>query len=41
MDIKAIGTVIKNHSDGKLLKIDWQKTNLNKKWYFYINIATI
>ncbi|OCG31057.1 hypothetical protein A9G34_05000 [Gilliamella sp. Choc4-2] len=24
MDIKAIGTVTKNHGDGKLLEVDWQ-----------------
>lgn len=41
MEIKAIGTVTKNHGDGKLLEVDWQQTNLNKKWYFYTNIATI
>lgn len=41
MEIKAIGTVTKNHQDGKLLEIDWQKTNLNKKWYFYTNLSSI
>lgn len=41
MEIKAIGIVTKNHQDGKLLEIDWQQTNLNKKWYFYTNIASI
>ena len=41
MEIKAIGIVTKNHQDGKILEIDWQQTNLNKKWYFYTNIASI
>lgn len=41
MEIKAIGIVTKNHQDGKLLEIDWQQTNLNKKWYFYTNVASI
>ena len=41
MEIKAIGIVTKNHQDGKLLEIDWQQTNLNKKWYFFTNLASI
>ena len=41
MEIKAIGTVTKNHGDGKLLEIDWQQTDLNKKWYFYTNRTVI
>jgi MoxR-like ATPase len=41
MKIKAIGVVTKNHGDGKLLEINWQQTNLNKKWYFYTNVAVI
>ncbi|WP_085247114.1 AAA family ATPase [Gilliamella mensalis] len=41
MEIKAIGTVTKNHGDGKLLEVDWYQTNLNKKWYFYTYIAAI
>lgn len=41
MEIKATGIVTKNCGDGKLLEVKWQKTNLNKKWYFFTNIATI
>jgi Cdc6-like AAA superfamily ATPase len=41
MEIKAIGIVTKNHGDGKLLEVDWQQTNLNKKWYFYTNRTVI
>lgn len=41
MEIKATGIVTKNYGDGKLLEVNWQKTNLNKKWYFFTNIATI
>lgn len=41
MEIKATGIVTKNYGDGKLLEVKWQKTNLNKKWYFFTNIATI
>ncbi len=41
MEIKAIGIVTKNHQDGKLLESDWQQTNINKKWYFFTNLASI
>lgn len=41
MEIKATGIVTKNYGDGKLLEVKWQKTNLNKKWFFFTNIATI
>jgi hypothetical protein len=41
MKIKAIGVVTKNHGDGKLLEVNWQRTDLNKKWYFYTNVAVI
>ncbi|MCX8588432.1 MULTISPECIES: McrB family protein [unclassified Gilliamella] len=41
MEIKATGIVTKNYGDGKLLEVKWQKKNLNKKWYFFTNIATI
>jgi hypothetical protein len=41
MEIKAIGIVTKNHGDGKLLEVDWQQTNLSKKWYFYTNRTVI
>ncbi|MFQ0996877.1 McrB family protein [Gilliamella sp. CG25] len=41
MEIKATGIVTKNYGDGKLLEVKWKKKNLNKKWYFFTNIATI
>ncbi len=41
MEIKATGIVTKNYGDGKLLEVNWQKKNLNKKWFFYTNMATI
>lgn len=39
--IKAIGTVIENPDDGKSLKVSWQKSIPEKKWYFYTSLKTI
>ncbi|ORF36499.1 hypothetical protein BGI12_07015 [Snodgrassella alvi] len=39
--IKAIGTVIENPDDGKSLKVSWQKSTPEKKWYFYTSLKTI
>lgn len=39
--IKAIGTVIENPGDGKSLKVSWQKSTPEKKWYFYTSLKTI
>lgn len=41
MEIKAIGTVIKNLGDGRTLKVDWQRCSPTKKWYFYTVRNTI
>lgn len=39
--IKAIGTVIENPGDGKSLKVSWQRSSPEKKWYFYTSLKTI
>lgn len=39
--IKAIGTVIENPDDGKSLKVSWQRSTPEKKWYFYTSLKTI
>ena len=39
--IKAIGTVIENPGDGKSLKVSWQRSTPEKKWYFYTSLKTI
>ena len=41
MEIKAIGTVTENMGDGRLLKVDWQRLDSPRKWYFYTHRRTI
>lgn len=41
MEIKAVGTVTKNHKDGRTLDVDWIKLSPSKKWYFYTMRNTI
>lgn len=41
MAIKAIGTVTKNHGDGKTLDVDWTKLAEFKKWYFFTGRITV
>lgn len=41
MEIKAIGTVLRNHGDGRTLDVDWHKLDQPKKWYFFTNRSTI
>ncbi len=41
MEIKAVGTVIRNHKDGRTLDVDWMKLSPSKKWYFYTMRNTI
>ena len=35
MRIKAIGTVTETTTDGRTVKVDWQRLNEPKEWYFY------
>ena len=41
MHIKAVGTVVKNHNDGKKLDINWDKSFKQKTWYFTAYRSTI
>lgn len=41
MAIKAIGTVKRNHGDGRFLDVEWQSLDPLKEWYFYTNLRTI
>lgn len=42
MSIKAIGTVIKNRGDGRVIEVNWEKQlSPVKEWYFYTNRNTI
>ena len=41
MHIKAVGTVVENHNDGKKLDINWDKSFKQKTWYFTAYRSTI
>lgn len=41
MAIKAIGTVTKNHNDGRNLDVSWERFTEPKKWYFFTIRKTI
>lgn len=42
MLIKAIGTIVANPGDGRIVKVNWEQTELPKKeWYFYTYQPTI
>ncbi len=41
MKIKAIGTVTRNHSDGRTVDVDWSPLVEPREWYFYTYRATI
>ena len=42
MGIKAIGTVTKNHEDGRNLDVNWEERfDIPKEWFFFTNRSTI
>lgn len=41
MKIKAIGTIIKNLNDGKVVTVEWKKIEPEKEWYFFTQRNTI
>ena len=41
MKIKAIGTVTRNHGDGRTVDVAWEPLNSPREWYFYTYRATI
>lgn len=41
MKIKAIGTVTKNHGDGRTVDVTWEPLTTPREWYFYTYRATI
>lgn len=41
MRIKAIGTVTENLGDGRTVKVDWQKLDQPRDWYFYTYRTTV
>ena len=41
MKIKAIGTVTRNHGDGRTVDVAWEAQDQPREWYFYTYRATI
>ncbi len=41
MRIKAIGTVTRNHGDGRTVDVEWDPTFEPKEWYFYTYRSTL
>nr|WP_294866158.1 AAA family ATPase [uncultured Pseudogulbenkiania sp.] len=41
MKIKAIGTVTRNHSDGRTVDVAWEALAETREWYFYTYRTTI
>ncbi len=41
MTIKAIGTVVANRNDGRIVEVEWDPDFEEKTWYFYTNRNTI
>ncbi len=41
MKIKAVGTVTRNHGDGRTVDVEWEPQSQPKEWYFYTYRSTI
>lgn len=41
MTIKAIGTIVANHKDGRTVEVEWDRSFEEKNWYFYTNRSTL
>lgn len=41
MAIKAIGTVVENLRDGRNLRVEWQRVDPPREWYFYTSRFTV
>ena len=41
MKIKAVGTVTRNHGDGRTVDVAWQPLTKPREWYFYTYRSTI
>lgn len=41
MTIKAIGTIVANRNDGRVIEVEWQENFKEKQWYFYTHRATL
>lgn len=41
MTIKAIGTIVSNRKDGRLVEVEWERNFTERDWYFYTNRSTV
>jgi 5-methylcytosine-specific restriction protein B len=41
MTIKAIGTIVANRNDGRLVEVEWDGNFVERNWYFYTNRSTL
>jgi 5-methylcytosine-specific restriction protein B len=41
MTIKAIGTIVANRNDGRLVEVEWVGNFIERNWYFYTNRSTL
>ena len=41
ISIKAIGTIVANRKDGRLVEVEWEQNFQEKHWYFYTYRATV
>lgn len=41
MGIKAIGTITENLNDGRHVRVDWEKVEPVREWYFYTHRGTV
>lgn len=41
MTIKAIGTIVANRNDGRIVEVEWEQNFKEKDWFFYTNRSTL
>ncbi len=41
MDIKAIGTIVANRGDGRIIEVEWNTDFQPRSWYFYTGRPTV
>ena len=41
LNIKAIGTIVANRNDGRMVEVEWDPDFKEKPWYFYTNRNTV
>lgn len=41
MTIKAIGTIVANRNDGRIVEVEWDQNFKEKEWYFYTHRSTL